>query len=214
MRWSALISVPFAALLGAALFGARSGAQEVPRRPWIGTRPGHVGNGTPLHPDGNHQLAVFSQGCFWGTEERFRKVPGVVATAVGYTGGSMEHPAYEDVSSHTTGHAESVLIEFDPAKVSYDALLRIFWDSHDPTSKDRQGPDVGTQYRSAIFTFGPEQQKAALASRDEEQRRLQDLITTQVSAAQPFWLAEDYHQQWDEKHGRESCPVPRHAKRK
>jgi peptide-methionine (S)-S-oxide reductase len=126
----------------------------------------------------------------------------------------MEQPTYEDVSSHTTGHAESVLVEFDPAKVSYEALLKIFWDSHDSTTKDRQGPDVGSQYRSAIFTFGPTQQKVALASRDEEQRRLSDLITTQISPAQPFWVAEDYHQQWDEKHGRESCPLPRHAKRK
>jgi peptide-methionine (S)-S-oxide reductase len=101
-----------------------------------------------------------------------------------------------------------VLLEFDPAKISYAKLLDLFWSSHDPTSGDRQGPDVGSQYRSAIFTFGEEQQRQALASRDAEQKRLADPVTTQIAPAGPFWIAEDYHQQWDEKHGYESCPVP------
>ncbi len=178
----------------------------------VGTAPGGVGAGTPLKPAPGHALAIFAQGCFWGTEYRFRQVPGVVATAVGYTGGHTRNPSYEDVSDHGTGHAESVLIEFDPAKVSYARLLEIFWSSHDSTSGDRQGPDVGSQYRSAIFTFGPEQQQQALASRNAEQKKLVDRITTEIAPAGPFWIAEGYHQQWDEKHGRESCPLPRHAK--
>ena len=115
------------------------------------------------------------------------------------------------VSSHTTGHAESVLVEFDPKKVSYEALLALFWASHDSTSGDRQGPDRGSQYRSAIFTFGPEQQAQAIASRDEEQKKLLNPITTEIAPAGPFWVAEAGHQQWDERHGYESCPAPRHA---
>jgi peptide-methionine (S)-S-oxide reductase len=182
--------------------------------PSCGTKPGGVGQGTPLVPSGKNQLAVFAQGCFWGVEERFRKVPGVVATAVGYTGGHTADPSYEDVCTHRTGHAESVLVEFDPAKVSYEELLAFFWKSHDPTSGDRQGPDVGSQYRSAIFTVGPEQMAAALASRDAEQRKLADRITTQIAPAGPFWVAEAYHQQWDERHGYLSCPVPHRPREK
>ena len=174
----------------------------------VGTNPGGAGAGTPLKPTPGHQLAAFAQGCFWGTEYRFRQVPGVLATAVGYAGGSTANPTYETIGHH----AESVLIEFDPAKVSYAKLLEIFWSSHDSTSGNRQGPDVGAQYRSAIFTFGPEQQAQALASRDAEQKKLVDKITTEIALAGPFWKAEDYHQQWDEKHGYESCPLPRHAK--
>ncbi len=176
--------------------------------PSCGTNPGHAGHGTPLTPWGDHQLALFGQGCFWGVEERFRRVPGVVATAVGYTGGHTANPSYEDVCTDRTGHAEAVLVEFDPSKVSYAELLAFFWQTHDPTSGDRQGPDSGTQYRSAIFTFGAEQQAAALASRDAEQARLADRITTEIAPAGPFWIAEDYHQQWDERHGYRSCPVP------
>jgi peptide-methionine (S)-S-oxide reductase len=182
--------------------------------PRCGTKPGNVGHGTPLTPTGKNQLAVFAQGCFWGVEERFRKVPGVVATAVGYAGGTWANPTYEDVCSHETGHAEAVLVEFDPAVVSYAQLLDFFWKSHDPTSGDRQGPDVGNNYRSAIFTFGPEQQAAALASRAEQQKHLEDHITTEIAPAGPFWVAEDYHQQWDEKHGALSCPVPHQPRRK
>lgn len=182
--------------------------------PSCGTHPGHVGHGTPLTATGDHQLAVFAQGCFWGVEERFRKVPGVVATAVGYTGGTREKPSYEDVCTHTTGHAEAVLVEFDPKVVTYQQLLDFFWTTHDPTSGDRQGPDVGDNYRSAIFTFGPEQQKEALASRDAAQKKLADRITTEIAPAGKFWVAEDYHQQWDEKHGYLSCPVPHQPRAK
>lgn len=188
--------------------GAGRGGNTMIGNPACGTRPGNVGHGTALVPSGKNQLASFAQGCFWGVEERFRKVPGVVATAVGYTGGRTQNPSYEDVCSHTTGHAEAVLVEFDPAQVTYRQLLDFFWKTHDPTSGDRQGPDQGSQYRSAIFTFSPEQREAALASRAEEQKRLADPITTEVAAAGPFWVAEDYHQQWDEKHGALSCPAP------
>ncbi len=191
---------------------APAGGTTMIGNPSCGTRPGNVGHGTPLVPSGKNQLAVFGQGCFWGVEERFRKVPGVVATAVGYTGGRKANPTYEDVSSHGTGHAETVLVEFDPARVSYAELLRFFWTTHDPASGDRQGPDRGSQYRSTIFTFGADQQAAALASRDEEQRRLADRITTEIAPAGPFWVAEDYHQQWDEKHGALSCPAPHRAR--
>jgi peptide-methionine (S)-S-oxide reductase len=176
--------------------------------PSLGTRPGNVGHGTPLVAPAGHALAVFAQGCFWGVEERFRRVPGVVATAVGYTGGQEKDPNYETVSAHQTGHAEAVLVEFVPSEVPYAELLRVFWETHDPTSGDRQGPDRGHQYRSAIFTFGPEQQASALASRDAEQSRLADRITTEIAPAGPFWMAEAYHQQWDEKHGYRSCPAP------
>jgi peptide-methionine (S)-S-oxide reductase len=192
----------------------RNGGDDVIGNPSCGTNPGHVGHGTPLTPTGDHQLAIFAQGCFWGVEERFRKVPGVVATAVGYTGGHTTSPSYEDVCSHTTGHAEAVLVEFDPKVVSYRELLEFFWKSHDPTSGDRQGPDVGDQYRSAIFTFGPEQLAQAQASRAAEQQKLADAITTQIAPAQPFWVAEAYHQQWDEKHGYRSCPVPHRPRSK
>ena len=182
--------------------------------PSCGTRPGSVGHGTALVPSGKNQLAIFAQGCFWGVEERFRKVPGVVATAVGYTGGHKPSPSYEDVCTHTTGHAEAVLIEFDPGQISYGKLLDFFWQTHDPTSGERQGPDQGSQYRSAIFTFGDEQMAEALASRSKEQKRLSAPNTTEIAPAAPFWVAEDYHQQWDEKHGALSCPLPHRPRSK
>jgi peptide-methionine (S)-S-oxide reductase len=213
--------VKTALVLGALAVGAAavrlvasSGAGPGPARgepignPSLGTRPGNVGHGTPLTAAAGHQLASFAQGCFWGVEERFRRVPGVIATAVGYTGGSERDPTYELVSAHRTGHAEAVLVEFDPARVSYPDLLKVFWETHDPTTRDRQGPDRGHQYRSAIFTFGAEQQAAALAARDAEQARLRDRITSEIVPVGPFWIAENYHQQWDEKHGYRSCPAP------
>jgi peptide-methionine (S)-S-oxide reductase len=203
-----------AAAATAVIGRAGNGGGTMVGNPSCGTNPGHVGHGTPLVPTGKNQLAVFAQGCFWGVEERFRKVPGVVATAVGYTGGQAQDPSYEQVCTHTTGHAEAVLVEFDPARVSYADLLAFFWKTHDPTSGDRQGPDRGSQYRSAIFTFGPDQQAAALASRAEQQKHLMDPITTQIAPVGQFWVAEDYHQQWDEKHGRLSCPVPHLAQAK
>jgi peptide-methionine (S)-S-oxide reductase len=147
-------------------------------------------------------------------EERFRRVPGVVATAAGYTGGRTAGPTYDQVSTGETGHVEAVLVEFDPSRVSYARLLEVFWQTHDPTSGDRQGPDRGSQYRSAIFALSDAQLEAALASREAEQGRLADPITTEVARAGPFWMAEDEHQQWDEKHGKRSCPSPERARAK
>jgi peptide-methionine (S)-S-oxide reductase len=202
----ALVGAVFVRLVTPA--AAKGQTEDVIGNPSLGTRPGQVGHGTPLVAAPGHGLAIFAQGCFWGVEERFRRVPGVVATAVGYTGGKEQDPSYERVSAHLTGHAESVLVEFDQAKVSYGELLEVFWGTHDPTSGDRQGPDRGHQYRSAIFTLGPEQQAAARASRDAQQARLADRITTEIAPAGPFWLAEASHQQWDERHGYRSCPLP------
>ncbi len=174
----------------------------------VGTNPGHVGAGTPLTPAPGHELAAFAEGCFWGSENTFRHVHGVVATAVGYTGGHTDQPTYEDVSSHGTGHAETVLVEFDPKVVSYAELLHVFWETHDPTTKDRQGPDFGSNYRSAIFTFSPEQERAARESELDEQKRQTRPITTEIRAIGRFYKAEAYHQQYDEKNGVDSCPLP------
>ena len=176
--------------------------------PTVGTNPGHVKDGGALAPLPGHELAAFAEGCFWGAENTFRHVPGVVATAVGYTGGRTSNPTYESVSSHRTGHAETVLIEFDPERVTYAQLLDRFWQSHDPTTKDRQGPDVGDNYRSAIFTFSVAQTRAARASMAAMQRRLARPITTEISPIGHFYVAEGYHQQYDERHGVESCPLP------
>ena len=186
-----------------------SGASAEPiGNPSLRKDPGHAGKGTPLVAVAGNQLAILAQGCFWGVEERLRRLPGVVATAVGYSGGGFENPTYRDVGSEATGHAESVLVEFDPAKLSYADLLRFFWSTHDATTKNAQGPDYGSEYRSAIFTFGDEQLKAALASKAEAQKSLVEPITTEIKPAGKFWIAEDYHQQWDEKHGARSCPIP------
>jgi peptide-methionine (S)-S-oxide reductase len=175
----------------------------------VGTDPGHAGAGTQLAPAAGDQLAAFAEGCFWGSEDTFRHVEGVVATAVGYTGGHTASPSYENVCSHATGHAETVLVEFDPKRVSYTQLLRTFWDSHDPTTPNRQGPDIGDQYRSAIFTFSPEQTAAARTSLVKEQVHYKDKISTEISPMGRFWKAEAYHQQYDERTGRHSCPLPR-----
>jgi peptide-methionine (S)-S-oxide reductase len=175
----------------------------------VGTDPGHAGDGTPLVAGEGHALAAFAEGCFWGSENTFRHVDGVVATAVGYAGGRTSHPSYEDVSSHTTGHAETVLVEFDPKRVTYAQLLRAFWDTHDPTTPNRQGPDVGENYRSEIFFFTQEEETAARASVSEEQKQYARPITTRIEPMGAFWKAEGYHQQYDEKTGRESCPLPK-----
>lgn len=175
----------------------------------VGTDPGHVGRGTPLTPKDGDALAAFAAGCFWGVEDNFRQVPGVVATAVGYTGGHTDDPSYESVCTHTTGHAETVLIEFDPKVVTYDTLVNVFFKNHDPSTRNRQGPDVGDQYRSAIFTFSPEQDAIARAGITREQAALGKTVVTLVSPIGRFWKAEDYHQQYDEKTGTHSCPLPR-----
>jgi peptide-methionine (S)-S-oxide reductase len=153
----------------------------------------------------NLKKATFGAGCFWGVEAAFRQVDGVAATRVGYSGGRTENPTYEDVCSHTTGHAEVVEVTYDPGQVSYDELLRVFWDKHDPTQLNRQGWDIGDQYRSAIFFHDDEQQQAALRSKAQEQTRSAAPIVTQVEPAQTFYEAEDYHQQYLEKRGRSTC---------
>ncbi len=147
------------------------------------------------------QKASFSAGCFWGVEQEFRQVPGVTDATVGYSGGHTKNPTYEQVCTGTTGHAETVLLEYDPAVVTYERLLDKFWELHDPTTLNRQGPDVGEQYRSIIFYFNEEQKKAALASRDREQKKLKRPIVTEIIPAADFWRAEEYHQRYLEKHG-------------
>ncbi len=173
----------------------------------VGTNPGHVGRGTPLRAEDGHELAAFSGGCFWGTEETFRNVRGVKATAVGYTGGQTSGPTYETVCSHTTGHAETVLIEYDPKVVTYNQLLDRFWDTHDGTQLNRQGPDYGDSYRSAIWTFSPEQVKAAELSKALRQKKTVGQIVTTIKPLPKFWIAEYYHQQYDEKTGYAGCPL-------
>jgi peptide-methionine (S)-S-oxide reductase len=156
------------------------------------------------------ETATFAAGCFWGIEAAFREIPGVVDAEVGYTGGTTEHPSYKSVCSGRTGHAEAVRVEFDPAQVSYEDLLGAFWRIHDPTQVNRQGPDVGTQYRSAIFTHSPEQESAARASLDAlvSARRWGRPIATEIVPAGPFWRAEEYHQRYFEKMGRVGCAIP------
>ena len=145
--------------------------------------------------------ATFAAGCFWGVEATFRRVPGVASTRVGYTGGTTENPSYELVCRGQTGHAEAVEVTFDPAQVSYERLLEVFWNAHDPTQLDRQGPDIGDQYRSAIFTHGPEQEAAARASKESAQAsgNFRGEIVTQIEPAGSFYMAEDYHQQYFDK---------------
>lgn len=154
---------------------------------------------------GHHEKATFAAGCFWGVESAFRQLigKGVIATRVGYTGGHTENPTYGDVCSHTTGHAEAVEVEFDPAKISYKDLLNVFWSMHDPTTPNRQGPDVGSQYRSAIFYHSPEQKKQAEESKAELEKtgKLRGPIVTEITGAGVFYAAEDYHQQYFEKKG-------------
>jgi peptide-methionine (S)-S-oxide reductase len=153
------------------------------------------------------ETATFGAGCFWGVEVAFRNVPGVVDTAVGYEGGTLPNPTYEDVCSKTTGHAEVVQVEFDPDEVSYDELLDVFWEVHDPTQVNRQGPDVGSNYRSAIFFHSPEQQEQALESKARVQARFDRPIATEITPASDFWRAEDYHQQYLVKRGVASCRI-------
>ena len=153
--------------------------------------------------------ATFAAGCFWGVEATFRMVEGVVSTAVGYTGGDMENPTYEDVCNKNTGHAETVLVEFDSSKVSYDKLLEVFWDLHDPTTLNRQGPDFGSQYRSAIFYQNEEQKTAAIVSKERLQSsgKYSKDIVTEITPASKFYMAENYHQQYLEKRGLASCEI-------
>ena len=154
-------------------------------------------------------IATFAAGCFWGVEQRFAQVDGVTRTEVGYTGGSMPHPTYEQVCSHRTGHAEAVRLEYDPELITYEQLLAAFFGMHDPTLLDRQGPDVGDQYRSAVFSHTAEQAdaaRAAIRALDAEGRWRRPLVTAVVPAP-AWWPAEDYHQKYFEKHGRFGCAI-------
>jgi len=151
--------------------------------------------------------ATFGAGCFWGVEAAFRQLDGVTATAAGYAGGNTENPTYEEVCSHATGHAEVVEVEYDPERLPYEALLATFWASHDPTQLNRQGPDIGDQYRSVIFVHDAEQREAAESSRERVQSRLTKPVATVIEDAPTFYRAEDDHQQYLEKRGRSSCHV-------
>ena len=155
------------------------------------------------------QKAPFGAGCFWGVEAAFRQLQGVISTSVGYTGGSLKNPTYENVCSGNTGHAEAVEVIYDPARISYEQLLQVFWENHDPTTLNRQGPDIGAQYRSAIFYHTPEQMAAALAAKEKLQAsgRYKRPIVTEITAASPYYLAENYHQQYLEKRGLASCHI-------
>jgi peptide-methionine (S)-S-oxide reductase len=190
-----------------------SPAEALPGRADPIMTPGrHTILGTPLAgpwPDGT-QTAIFGLGCFWGDEKAFWQIPGVVTTAVGYAGGSTPNPTYEEVCSGRTGHAEVVLVAFDPSRISYEELLKTFWEAHDPTQGMRQGNDMGTQYRSLILTTNDQQRAAAEASRDAFQTNLTKAgygqITTEIAPAGEFYFAEDYHQQYLDKNPRGYCP--------
>ncbi|MEE8367790.1 MAG: peptide-methionine (S)-S-oxide reductase MsrA [Thermoanaerobaculia bacterium] len=155
------------------------------------------------------EKATFAAGCFWGVEAEFRKLDGVTSTVVGYSGGTLEDPTYRDVCSGATGHAEVVEIEFDPSRLSYEDLLQTFWDNHDPTTLNRQGPDVGSQYRSAVFFHSPQQQAVAEASKEAIERsgRYSRPVVTEITAVSTFHRAEEYHQQYLEKLGLEHCSI-------
>ncbi len=153
------------------------------------------------------ETATFAAGCFWGVEAEFRALSGVTETTVGYAGGSAEHPTYKQVCRGRTGHAEAVQVQYDPSSISYDDLLAVFWASHNPTTRNRQGWDIGSQYRSAIFFHDDEQRAMALASREAHQRGLKRAIVTEVAPAGRFWAAEEYHQEYLEKRGQASCAV-------
>jgi peptide-methionine (S)-S-oxide reductase len=155
----------------------------------------------------NIQIATFAAGCFWGVEEAFHHLPGVLETEVGYSGGHTENPNYEQVSSGTTGHAESVRLKYDPEKIQYEKLLEIFWDSHDPTTPNQQGPDIGSQYRSIIFYHDNDQQRLALESKEklDASGKYETPIVTEIIPAAPLYRAEEYHQQYFHKTGRRTC---------
>ncbi|MDJ0953058.1 MAG: peptide-methionine (S)-S-oxide reductase MsrA [Acidimicrobiia bacterium] len=173
----------------------------------------HFVNGNPIKPPfpAHLELAYFGMGCFWGAERLFWQAHGVFATAVGYAGGFTPNATYEDVCSGRTGHTEAVLVAYDPAVISYERLLQIFWEGHDPTQGMRQGNDVGTQYRSAVYTVNEEQLKLANASRDSYQKQLSSagygMITTEIEPAPPFYYAEEYHQQYLAKNPNGYCGI-------
>ena len=200
MRFFTIVSV-------AALVLAVLGSLARERRMEQGMCFGAAGQSSGVSAEGERTVALekatFGAGCFWGVEAAFRKVDGVVDTAVGYSGGHTPNPTYEDVCSHTTGHAEVVQVTFDPARVSYEELLEVFWRIHDPTQVNRQGPDIGDQYRSVIFYHSGEQRRIAEESRAalEASGRLSRPVATKIEPAQTFWRAEEYHQRYYEKRG-------------
>jgi peptide-methionine (S)-S-oxide reductase len=153
------------------------------------------------------EKATFAAGCFWGVEATFRRLAGVKSTQVGYTGGVLEQPTYHDVCTDATGHAEAIEVDFDPQVISYHDLLDVFWKNHNPTTLNRQGPDVGTQYRSAIFFHSPAQEAEARRSREEAQAHFSRPIVTEIKPAETFWRAEEYHQQYLEKRGLAHCHI-------
>lgn len=153
------------------------------------------------------EKATFAAGCFWGVEAAFRQIKGVVSTAAGYMGGNSKNPTYEDVCTDKTGHAEAVQVEYNPSKVPYERLLEVFWKNHDPTQLNRQGPDIGTQYRSAIFYHKGGQKKTALKSKENEQKKHKNKIVTEIAPASAFYKAEEYHQQYLEKRGLSACNI-------
>ena len=150
-------------------------------------------------------ITTFGAGCFWSVEAAFRQIQGVTATTVGYLGGTVANPTYQDVCTGSTGHAEVVQVEYDPAQIAYEDLLDVFWKCHDPTTLDRQGPDVGAQYRSAVFFHTPEQEAIVLVSKEKAQDRFKRSIVTEITPASTFYRAEEYHQQYLEKRGQASC---------
>jgi peptide-methionine (S)-S-oxide reductase len=184
-------------------------SQRLAKR-WNGTSKAVAAGAYWFHRDGmNTEKATFGAGCFWGVEETFRNLKGVISTAVGYAGGTKENPTYEDVCTDKTGHAEVVEVEFDPAQITYNDLLVVFWSNHNPTTLNRQGPDVGTQYRSVIFYHSPEQKAAAEASKEKlaKSGKFKRPIVTQVEPDPEFWRAEEYHQRYLEKRGQSHCAI-------
>jgi methionine-S-sulfoxide reductase len=173
----------------------------------VGTDPGGVGQGSALTPKAGHELGAFAAGCFWGVEDAFRRVPGVTATAVGFTGGHTKNPTYPAVCEHDTGHAETVLVEFDPKRVTYERLVNIFFEIHDPTTLNRQGPDYGDQYRSAVFTFSKQQEITVRAALIRTEAKVGTRVVTQIAPVGPFYKAEEYHQQYAERTGSHGCPI-------
>lgn len=195
-----LVTLVVAALGGTSLWFASNNTETDPKnmkevKPEIGERPAQL------------EKATFGAGCFWGVEATFRQMPGVWRTLVGYSGGHKDNPTYKEVCEDNTGHAEVVQVEYDPTKVKYDELLQIFWENHNPTTLNRQGPDVGTQYRSAIFYHNDEQKQLAERSKQDlsASGKWSKPIVTEITAAKPFYEAEDYHQQYLEKRGMSSC---------
>ena len=204
MRGVQTILMCVALLPAAAMVAGCSQAEETSGMTETKPTPG------PAGPAASGEKATFAAGCFWGVEAAFRRQPGVIDTAVGYSGGHTVGPTYKDICTDRTGHAEVVQVIFDPSKTSYETLLEVFWACHDPTTPNRQGPDVGSQYRSAVFCHTDEQEASAKAVKAKltESGKFPRPIVTEITAAGTFYRAEDYHQRYVEKHGGDACPVP------